>query len=69
MIRNRKSHTQEDNMYTITSDNDNTDDYETVIGECDRIEYLHFEDGTTLVVKVETIYRILADLEEHTTTE
>jgi len=53
-------------MYTTTPNNNNTDGYETVNGEYDRIEYLHFEDGTTLVVKVETIYRILAELEEHT---
>jgi len=53
-------------MYTITSDNDNIDGYEAMNGEYDRIEYLHFEDDTVLAVKVETIYRILAELEEHT---
>jgi len=53
-------------MYTTTSNNNNTDGYETVNGEYDRIEYLHFEDGTTLILNAEPIYRILAGFEEHT---
>jgi hypothetical protein len=53
-------------MYTFTSDNDNTDGCETMKGEYDRIYYLHFEDGTTLILNAEPIYRILAELDKHT---
>jgi hypothetical protein len=53
-------------MYTITSDNDNTDGYEIVNGEYDRIQYLHFEDGTVLIINAEPILRIVEELERRT---